>query len=68
MKSAGGVCEGFKKRIRDLRQEAMEACKAHVTDKDVRRRNELELQKAIQGLTVKLEQILAEKQKQFINQ
>jgi ribosome recycling factor len=60
--------EGAKKRIRDLRQTALEACKAAVKDNDVRKQNERQLQFEIETLNNKIESMLASKQRELLSQ
>lgn len=62
------ISEGAKKRIRELRQSAMEECKAAVKDNDFRKQNERQLQTEIEKINGKVESILATKQKELLNQ
>lgn len=68
MKLLSTVSEGAKKRIRDLRQTALEECKAAVKDNDVRKQNQRQLQLEIEMLNNKIESILASKQRELLSQ
>jgi len=62
------MAEGTKKRFRDVRQEAMQACKDELKDLDVRRRSERDLQTILDQLAQKLEKLVMAKQKEITNQ
>lgn len=62
------MAENSKKRLREIRQEVMNACKAHLKDRDVLQRSEREAQKIIEALTSKLEKLLQAKQKEITTQ
>lgn len=67
VKQLSVIAEGTKKRVREVRQTALDDCKAHVKDNDVRRQNERELQAALEKISARIEKILTLKQKEVLN-
>lgn len=67
-KHVASLSEGYKKKLRQLRQDALAAAKKEIKDEDVRRRGEKDLQKLIDDLGAKIVTMVEGKQKELENQ
>jgi ribosome recycling factor len=67
-KQVASMAESSKKRLREIRQDVMSACKEHLKDRDVLQRSEREAQKIVEALTTRLEKLLQAKQKEITSQ
>lgn len=67
-KMVGASAEQIKRRIRNIRQTAMEACKTEIRDEDVRKRSEKQVSNEIEKALANLEKILMNKQKEILSQ
>lgn len=59
------MAESSKKRVREIRQEVLSACKEHLKDRDVLQRSEREVQKIVEDLGSRLEKLVQAKQKEI---
>lgn len=65
-KVIASYAENAKKRIRDLRQKAMDSCKTELKDLDIRKQCERELQTQIEKHCANLEKAMGDKQKELL--